>query len=46
MELLIAILIFTGLFAIHDAIRRVNNNILAQTDEIKKLGEELTKKNG
>ncbi|MCL7749429.1 hypothetical protein [Halalkalibacter alkaliphilus] len=45
MELLIAILLFTGLFAIYDAIRKVNNNILKQTEEIIKLREEMTKHN-
>jgi hypothetical protein len=42
MELLFLILIFTGIFAIYDAIRKVNNNILNQTEELKKIREELT----
>jgi len=41
MGLLFAILIFVGIFAIYDAIRRVNNNILEQTSEIKKLREDI-----
>jgi putative Mn2+ efflux pump MntP len=45
MDLLFLILIFTGLFAIYDAIRKVNNNILEQTEELKKIREELTKNN-
>jgi hypothetical protein len=34
MELLFAVLIFAGIFAVYDAIRKVNNNILDQTEEI------------
>ncbi len=45
MELLFLIIIFAGLFAIFDAIRKVNNNILNQTEELKKIHEELTKNN-
>jgi putative Mn2+ efflux pump MntP len=45
MELLFLILIFAGLFAIYDAIRKVNNNILEQTEELKKIRAELTKNN-
>lgn len=41
MELLVIILIF----AIYDSIRRVNNSILEQTEELKKLREELNGKN-
>jgi regulator of sigma D len=41
MEILILILIFTGIFAIYDAIRRVNNNILEQTEMLKKIHEQL-----
>lgn len=41
MEFLIAILIFSGSFAIYDAIRKVNNNIVDQTEEIKKLNNNL-----
>lgn len=37
MGILFAILIFVGLFAIYDLIRRMNNNIIEQTEEIKKL---------
>lgn len=36
MELLVIILIFAGIFAIYDSIRRVNNTILEQTEELKK----------
>ena len=43
MDLLIGFLLFSVGFAFYDAIRKVNNNILAQTEEIKKLREELTK---
>ncbi|WP_170150283.1 hypothetical protein [Oceanobacillus halophilus] len=41
MELLIFVLLFAGLFAIYDAIRKVNNNILEQTEELKKIRSEL-----
>lgn len=41
MELLIFGLLFAGLFAIYDAIRKVNNNILEQTEELKKIRAEL-----
>ncbi|MFC4799548.1 hypothetical protein ACFPA1_09275 [Neobacillus sp. GCM10023253] len=43
MDLLVGFLIFAGIFAIYDALRKVNNNILDQTEEIKKLREELAK---
>ncbi|GAE24908.1 hypothetical protein JCM9140_871 [Halalkalibacter wakoensis JCM 9140] len=46
MDFLIGILLFCGLFAIYDAIRKVNNNILNQTEELKKLREEMNYKNG
>ncbi|MDN4492515.1 hypothetical protein [Ureibacillus aquaedulcis] len=42
--MLFAILIFVGLFAIYDSIRRLNNNVLEQTEEIKKLRDELNQK--
>jgi hypothetical protein len=42
MELLLGILIFAGIFAIYDALRKVNKNILDQTEEIKKLRDVLT----
>ncbi len=45
MELLFVIVIFAGILAIYDSIRRVNNTILEQTEEIKKLREELKNKN-
>ncbi|MDE5414270.1 MULTISPECIES: hypothetical protein [Alkalihalobacterium] len=45
MELLILVLLFAGLFAIYDAIRKVNNNILEQTEELKKIREELKENN-
>jgi len=41
MELLILILIFAGIFGIYDAIRKVNTNILEQTEELKKIREQL-----
>ncbi|WP_223701735.1 hypothetical protein [Sutcliffiella deserti] len=41
MEILFLILIFAGIFAIYDAIRKVNNNILNQTEELKKINEQL-----
>ena len=44
MGILIAILIFVGLFAIYDLIRRMNNNIIEQTEEIKKLRDEIKQK--
>ena len=42
MELLFVILTFTSIFAIYDALRRINNNILNHTKEIKELRAELT----
>ncbi|WP_243300034.1 hypothetical protein [Bacillus litorisediminis] len=44
MDLLIGLLLFAGIFAVYDALRKINNNILDQTEEIKKLREELTNK--
>lgn len=41
MELIIGIMIFVGLYSIHDALRKINNNIMDQTEEIIKLQEEL-----
>jgi len=41
MGILFAILIFVGLFAIYDLIRRMNNNIIEQIEEIKKLRDEI-----
>lgn len=41
MDFLIGGLIFAGLFAVYDALRKVNNNILIQTEEIKKIREEI-----
>ena len=38
--MLLIIVIFVCSFAIFDAIRRLNNNIIEQTEEIKKLREE------
>jgi hypothetical protein len=45
MDYLILFLIFAALFAIYDAIRKVNSNILTQTEEIKKLSEHLKHSN-
>lgn len=42
MGILFAILVFIGFFAIYDLLRRLNNNILEQTEEIKKLRDEVT----
>ncbi|WP_238343493.1 hypothetical protein [Gracilibacillus saliphilus] len=41
MEILFLILIFAGIFGIYDVIRKVNNNILEQTEELKKIREQL-----
>ena len=41
MGLLFVILIIAGIFVIYDSIRQVNKNILAQTEEIKRLREEI-----
>ncbi|WP_175638427.1 hypothetical protein [Metabacillus schmidteae] len=41
MIILFGMLIFAGIFAIFDALRKVNNNILDQTEEIKKLREAI-----
>ena len=43
MELLVGVIAFFVGFLIYDAIRKMNNNILEQTEEIKKLREELKK---
>ncbi|MGG1401682.1 hypothetical protein ABE288_28285 [Bacillus salipaludis] len=43
MDLLVGFLVFAAIFAVYDALRKVNNNILDQTEEIKKLREELAK---
>ncbi|WP_168927320.1 hypothetical protein [Halobacillus salinus] len=40
MDFLFLIMIFFGIFAVYDALRKINNNILDQTEEIKKLREE------
>ncbi|MFY4774942.1 hypothetical protein [Metabacillus sp. RGM 3146] len=42
MELLFGVLIFAGFFALFDALRRINNNLIDQTEEIKKFRIELT----
>ena len=44
MGILFAILFFVGLYAIYDLIRRMNNNILEQTEEIKKLRDEINRR--
>ncbi|WP_169917335.1 hypothetical protein [Alkalihalobacterium alkalinitrilicum] len=41
MELLFLILIFAGIYGVYDAIRKLNNNVLEQTEELKKIREEL-----
>ncbi|MCZ2260139.1 hypothetical protein [Sporosarcina sp. G11-34] len=43
MDLLFIILLFAVLFAIYDLIRKANKSIQEQTEEIKKLREDLTK---
>lgn len=43
MDLFVGVTVFVVGFLIHDAIRKVNNNILEQTEEVKKLREELKK---
>lgn len=45
MDILVGFLVFAGIFALYDALRKVNNNILDQTEEIKKLREELANNN-
>jgi len=40
-DLLFVILIFAALIGIYDVIRRVNQNVLEQKEEIKKLREEI-----
>lgn len=45
MDLLVGSLVFAGIFAVYDALRKVNNNLLDQTEEIKKLREVLAKNN-
>ncbi|UFT98362.1 hypothetical protein KO561_14285 [Radiobacillus kanasensis] len=40
---LIGVMIFFAIFAVFDALKKVNHNILAQTDEIRKLREVLVK---
>ena len=44
MDLLVGFIVFVVGFLIYDAIRKVNNNILEQTEEVKKLREDLKKK--
>ncbi len=41
MEILFLILIFAGIFGVYDALRKVNNNILEQTEELEKIREQL-----
>ncbi|GAA0600854.1 hypothetical protein GCM10009001_16690 [Virgibacillus siamensis] len=45
MNFMFLILIFIGIFLVFDAIRKVNNNILEQTEELKRIREELMKNN-
>ncbi len=45
MDFLFLILILIGIFLVFDAIRKVNNNILEQTEELKRIREELKKNN-
>jgi len=46
MDIGLAVVIFVCSFAIFDAIRKLNNNIIEQTEEIKKLWEGYTSTNG
>jgi len=41
MSSLIGFIIFLGIFLVFDAVRKLNNNVIAQTEEIKKLQERL-----
>lgn len=41
---ILLVAIFFAIFAIFDAVRRMNHNILNQTEEIKKLREVLAEK--
>ncbi|WP_217348560.1 hypothetical protein [Gottfriedia solisilvae] len=41
MSSLFGFLIFIGIFLVFDAVRKLNNNIITQTEEIKKLHERL-----
>lgn len=43
MDLFVGVIVFFVGFLIYDAIRKVNNNILEQTEEVKKLREEVKK---
>jgi hypothetical protein len=43
MDLLLACLLFAGIFAIYNALRILNNNIIEQTEEIRKLRKSLNK---
>ena len=45
MELLFGILILVGILGLYDLLRRLNNNILDQTEAIKKIHEELLRTN-
>lgn len=45
MDIGLAVVIFVCTFALFDAIRKLNNNIIEQTEEIKKLCEETNSSN-
>lgn len=45
MDIGLAVVIFVCTFALFDAIRKLNNNIIEQTEEIKKLREETNSSN-
>ncbi|SDL85372.1 hypothetical protein [Sediminibacillus halophilus] len=45
MNFLFGFLIFAGIFAVYDALRKINNNLLNQTEEIKNLREEIKSNN-
>ncbi|MFE6169706.1 hypothetical protein ABE042_02615 [Viridibacillus arvi] len=41
----IGVVIICAVFAVFEAVRRLNNNVLEQTEEIKKLRDELKEYN-
>lgn len=41
----IGVVIICAVFAVFEALRRLNNNVLEQTEEIKKLRDELKEYN-
>ncbi|QTM99074.1 hypothetical protein ERJ70_07020 [Sediminibacillus dalangtanensis] len=45
LNILFGFLVFAGIFAVYDALRKINNNLLDQTEEIKNLLDEIKKIN-